>query len=83
MDGTAEPVTEVIGAYRVTIEVTDTLAVSIKSISLENGTLAVELEDGTVVTDGFEYSTDLQTWSTELVPLTAPTVFVRLGAPPK
>lgn len=83
MDGTAEPVTEVIGAYRVTIEVTDTLAVSIKSISLENGTLAVELEDGTVVTDGFEYSTDLQTWSTELVPLTAPNVFVRLGAPPK
>ncbi len=83
MDGTTEPVTEVIGAYRVTIEVTDTLAVSIKSISLENGTLAVELEDGTVVTDGFEYSTDLQTWSTELVPLTAPNVFVRLGAPPK
>jgi hypothetical protein len=83
MDGTTEPVTEVIGAYRVTIEVTDTLAVSIKSITLENGTLAVELEDGTVVTDGFEYSTDLQTWSTELVPLTAPNVFVRLGAPPK
>lgn len=83
MDGTAEPVTEVIGAYRVTIEVTDTLGVSIKSISLENGTLAITLEDGTVVTDGFEYSTDLQTWSTELVPLTAPNVFVRLGAPPK
>lgn len=83
MDPTTEPVTEVISNYRVTIEVTDTLAVSIKLERLADGTLAITLEDGTVVTDGLEYSTDLQTWSTELVPLTAPNVFVRLGAPPK
>lgn len=86
-DGTTEPVTEVIGSYPVMIEVTDqpiVQEVSIKRLELENGVLLAILTDDTVVTDGFEYSTDLQTWSTEAVDLTtAPSVFVRLGSPPK
>ena len=69
------------------IEVTDqpiSQEVSIGSFVLTNGVLSVTLSDGSTVTEGFQYSTDLQTWSTEAVDLTtAPSVFVRLGEPLK
>ena len=73
-------------SYRVTLNVTGGGGGETKvtgfSVS-KDGTVALTLSDGSTTSDGLQYSTDLKTWSTEAVPTTAPSVFIRLGAPPK
>ena len=58
--------------------------VKVMGFSVNAGSVALTLSDGSTTSDGLQYSTDLKTWTTNAVDIKkAASVFIRLGEPGK